>query len=219
MNSQLTPITTTTINIQNTSLGVLSLLSFYAPLIITMSIFMSSIFMGVLGKGLYFLFWILIISFIRIFILYNLNAESFTYQIPEQCNVGNILPFHITYSTFILCFTFAYLILPSYILHRQTNMDKTNYILMMFLLSYIIFDIFVKKSVGCININSIGKIIGEIISGLGIGALIAFFTFISPIRDNLFIYSDKSTYTEISSVPTKQRFKCKVYKNGELVKE
>jgi hypothetical protein len=204
-------------NIKKTSLGVLSFLSFYAPIIITISILITSIFAGVLGKGLYFLFWIMIISFIRIFIMYNLNNKSLSYSISEQCDIGSFLPLSTpTYSTFILTFTFAYLMLPSYILQKQTKTDTINYILMLFLLSYITLDILVKLSLGCINRNSMSTLIGEILGGIGLGSLISSITYNSAIRSNLFI-SELTNNKEICSMPSKQKFKCSVYKNGELV--
>jgi hypothetical protein len=208
---------TNTNNIKKTSIGIFSFLSFYAPLIITISILITSIFGGVLGKGLYFLFWILVISFTRIFIIYIFNNKSISYIVPEQCNVGNFLPLSTpTYSTFILTFTLAYLILPTYILQKQTKTDTINYILMLFLLSYIVLDILVKLTLGCINSNSTSTLIGEILGGLGLGSLISSLTYNSPIRSNLFI-NELTNNKQICSMPSKQKFKCSVYKNGELV--
>lgn len=204
-------------NIKTASLGVLSFLSFYAPLIITIGIFITSIFVSSLGKGLYFLFWILIISFIRIFVMYNINDQTLVYDVPPQCNVGSFLPFSTpTYSTFILTFTLAYLMLPSYILQKQTKTDTINYVLMLFLISYIVLDILVKLTLGCINRLYIGTLIGEILGGIGLGSLISSITYNSAIRSNLFI-SELTNNKEVCSMPSKQKFKCSVYKNGTLV--
>jgi hypothetical protein len=202
-------------DIKNNSLGVLTFLSFYAPLIITISILLTSIFTTSLGKGLYFLFWVLVISFFRMLILYNFNDRTLNVDILEACNVGGILPFSTpTYSTFILSFTLAYLLLPTYLLQRQTNIDTVNYILMLFLVSYITLDIFVKSSIGCITKGS--TVISELLGGIGLGSLISLITYFSSIKNNLFI-TELTNNNEICSMPSKQRFKCRVYQNGELV--
>jgi hypothetical protein len=206
-------------NVKKTSLGVFTFLSFYAPLIITVSILVTSIFAGVLGKGLYFLFWIFIISFIRIFIIYLFNGKSISIAIPEQCMVSSPLPLSTpTYSTFILTFTLAYLMLPSIMLQKQTKVDTINYVLLMFLLSYIVLDLLVKQNLGCIgmNRNSMSAILSEVLGGLGLGSFISALTYNSGIRSNLFI-TELTKNKEICSMPSKQKFKCSVYKNGELV--
>jgi hypothetical protein len=204
-------------DVKKTTLGIFSFLSFYAPLIISISILVTSIFAGVLGKGLYFLFWILIISFIRIFVMYNLNNKSLLYSVTEQCNIGSYLPLSTpTYSTFILTFTLAYLLLPSIIIQKQTKIDTINYIFMIFLLSYIVLDILVKVTLGCINRNSTSTLIGEILGGIGLGSLVSSLTYNSGIRSYLFV-NELTNNNEVCSMPSKQKFKCSVYKNGELV--
>jgi hypothetical protein len=202
---------------KNTSLGILSFLSLYAPLIIIISLLVSSIFAGALAKGMYFLFWIFIISLFRIYIMYILNNNTFSFIVPEKCFISSPLPFTTpTYSTFILTFTFIYILLPSILLQKQTKIDTTNYVLIMFLLFYIIFDLMVKYTLGCINRNSFGTIISETLGGIGLGSMISFATYNSGIRNNLFL-TELTKNNEICMMPSKQKFKCSVYKNGELV--
>ena len=92
--------------------------------------------------------------------------------------------------------------------------QNVNYGVLLFFISYIIFDILIKMKNKCI---SSGKILfGEIVSGLGLGALISSLLFGSPLRSSLFV-NDVSSNKEVCNMPSKQQFKCAVYKNGELI--
>ena len=191
------------------SSGLITSLAFFSPIIITTSILIFSLFIGSLGKGLFFIFWILIVTGFRIFILWLLKSNSLTSFDNSICNLGSFLPYdNATYSLFILCFTFFYITVPMYI------NQNVNYGVLLFFISYIIFDILIKMKNKCI---SSGKILfGEIVSGLGLGALISSLLFGSPLRSSLFV-NDVSSNKEVCNMPSKQQFKCAVYKNGELI--
>jgi hypothetical protein len=86
----------------------------------------------------------------------------------------------------------------------------------MFFAFYIIFDIAVKKSLNCIqNILSF-SFFGDLLGGILLGVLISGGLMMTSLKNNLFInelISDK----KVCSVPANQKFKCSVYKNGQLV--
>jgi hypothetical protein len=203
-------------NFKDVSLGILSTLSFYAPLIITISVFISSIFTSSLSKGLYYLFWIFVITMIRILIMYYTNS-NILYSIPEHCKVGSILPYSTpTYSTFILSFTLFYLLIPMIMISNKLKIDAINYIVVFFLITYIVADILIKNTLGCLGRTFMGTTIGEILGGITLGSLISSITFATSLRNMLFI-SGTSSNREICNMPSKQQFKCRVFKNGELV--
>lgn len=72
----------------------------------------------------------------------------------------------------------------------------------------------VKITNGCIS--SSVNIIGEVVAGGGLGAAISSLIYSSPISNYLFT-NEVSSNKEVCSMPSKQTFKCSVYKNGELL--
>jgi hypothetical protein len=204
------------------SIGLLSSLSIFSPIIISCSILIFSLFAMVIGKGLFYIFWLLVVTGIRIAILSiidlnNKNTELITKNIVNPiCNTFNFLPYDNTfYSTFVLCFTFFYFTTQMYI----TN--NINYLIVIFFISYILFDIGIKIINSCVNfsttvVNSFGNLFGNIIGGSGLGVAISYMIYYSPMNNYLFM-NELHTNKEICSMPSKQKFKCAVYKNGELI--
>jgi hypothetical protein len=198
-------------NMTNLSKNVALALSFYSPVIISTSMLIFSIFSGALGKGLFFIFWLLVVTAVRIFILWMIpsNTASVSQNKNPICAMGSFLPYdNGTYSTFILCFSFLYFTMPMYIA------NNINYMVILFFLVYILFDIFIKLTHKCVS--SATLLFGDIVSGAGLSALIASLIYTSPIRSYLFI-NEISSNKEVCTMPSKQKFKCAVYKNGELV--
>ena len=98
-------------NMTNLSKNVALALSFYSPVIISTSMLIFSIFSGALGKGLFFIFWLLVVTAVRIFILWIIpsNTAAVSQNKNPICAMGSFLPYdNGTYSTFILCFSFLY---------------------------------------------------------------------------------------------------------------
>ena len=169
-----------------------------------------SIFSLSVGKGIFYIYWLLVVTFIRIAILWVIPGTNPnpTYQ-NEICSSANFLPYdNTTYSLFVLSFTFFYFTVPMFI------SNNINYFVVIFFISYIIFDILIKMSLSCIK-SSI-NLFGEIIGGGGLGAAIAALIYSSSINNYLFT-NEISSNKQTCSMPSKQSFKCSVYKNGELV--
>jgi len=192
------------------SIDLVNALSFFSPIIITCSVLIFSIFSLAVGKGLFYLFWLLVATALRIAILWGVpgNNPNPKHKNP-MCNTGNFLPYdNSTYSTFVLCFTFFYFALPMYI------SNNNNYVIIIFFIAYISFDILIKLSNLCIN--SSVSLFGDIVGGGGLGAAISAIIYNSPISNYLFV-NETSSNKETCSQPTKQTFRCSVYKNGELI--
>lgn len=192
------------------SIGLVNTLSFFSPIIISCSILIFSIFSLAVGKGLFYIYWLLVATFVRIGILWLIpGTNPKPSYANEVCSSGNFLPYdNTTYSLFVLAFTFFYFTAPMYI----TN--NINYLVIIFFITYIVFDILIKMTNGCFT-SSI-NIFGDIVGGGGLGALVSALVFSSPISNYLFI-NELSSNKETCSMPSKQTFKCSVYKNGELI--
>ena len=81
---------------------------------------------------------------------------------------------------------------------------------------YMLLDLSVKKQIGCLTkITNVG-IVGNFFSGVLLGAGLSALIYSSPIRNLLFV-NELSGNKEVCSMPSQQQFKCRVYKNGELV--
>lgn len=73
-----------------------------------------------------------------------------------------------------------------------------------------------KKQMGCTeNITFIG-ILGNFFSGTLLGSGISALLYTSPIKNLLYV-GEINSNKEVCSMPSQQKFKCRVYKNGELV--
>lgn len=206
------------LKINDNAMVTLYSLSFYSPIIVTIGVFMFSIFSGRIGGGLFYIFCLFIITAIRSLIIFiSSDPSSGSMDIPNICNTGSFLPYtNLTYSTFILTFSLFYFLTPMIIISSKNKTDIINYSVLMFFISYIFFDIFVKKSLNCISSFFSMNLFSDLVGGIGLGALISGLLFISPLKKNLFINNGTGD-NEVCSMPSKQKFKCSVYKNGELV--
>ena len=81
---------------------------------------------------------------------------------------------------------------------------------------YIFLDLSMKKQMGCTkNITNVG-IAGNFFSGTLLGAGLSALLYTTSIKNLLYI-SEVNSDNEVCSMPSQQKFKCRVYKNGELV--
>ena len=196
-------------------------LSFYSPIIICVSIVVVSMFTSSIGKAFAFFVCIAIITFIRIIVFKGLNStQGFEpTQIPSICLTGLselFIPQDITYSTFILTFTMMYFITPMIMISKQNNMNFINYRILAFFLAYIALDLFVKNQLNCVQLFS-SLVIGNILSGLFLGAVISgIIMYGSTLKSYLYI-NEINTNKEACSRPSKQQFKCRVFKDGTLI--
>jgi hypothetical protein len=202
-------------NNNNITLNVFSALSFYSPLILMMSILLFSIFSSAVFKGLFYIFCLFWTSVLRgLFIKYVFGVED--ELVPNNiCNSGVFLPTtNYTFSTFILVLSLTYFVMPMIVIGKQNDTNTVNYMVLMFFLTYICYDIGIKKLYGCIDFTS--QLIGDIFSALALGAIIVM-TLISTGNTSLLFINELTSNKEVCSRPSKQQFKCSLYKNGEIV--
>lgn len=205
----------------NSSMNIFYSLSFYSPIIICVSIVVFSMFTGTMEKVGFFFLWIFVITFIRIIVFKGLfsSNEPLT-KLPDVCLTGLtelFIPQDVTYSTYILTFTMMYFITPMIMVSKQNNINAVNYGVIAFFIAYIALDIIVKNTLSCVPGIVSKVVIGNVISGLSLGAVIAgLIMYGTNLKSYLYI-NEVNTNKEVCSMPSKQQFRCSVYKDGTLV--
>lgn len=197
--------------------GLFKSLSLYLPLILLSSLLIFSIMSSTLQKFLFYVVIILFIIMLRL-IVYKFS-KPIEVELPADCSVGLIhtfIPQDVLFGTYLLSFTLFYFLTPMILLTIDSNTDSINYIIILFFMCYIFLDLSMKKQMGCTKyITNVG-IAGNFFSGTLLGSGISALMYTSPIRNLLYV-GEVNSDKEVCSMPSQQKFKCRVYKNGELV--
>jgi hypothetical protein len=187
---------------------ILLFLSFFSPTIISISVLLLSIFSASTGKGVFFIFWVMFFTMIRIAVMWGAGAASSAHDANSVCNLSNVLPYdNASYSLYIMTFTAMYFILPMFM------SNNPNYVALAFFVAYVVLDIAVKTKYKCVSPT---ELITTFIAGGALGSFVASMVYLSPVKSYLFINETGSNKVSCS-MPSKQQFKCTVYKNGEIV--
>lgn len=195
--------------IELTMSNVLQFFSFISPTLLVFFMFMSSLFNQNL-KGLIYLAGLLLASLLNIFFMNMIGSgrdenEAFScsiFDIPHVSQYNSPYP-----SSLIIAFTVAYLILPM----KYNN--QMNYAVLGFLLVLLGIDILTKVQNKCTTYA--GSILGGLV-GFLLGTIWYIF-FHGAGFDSLLYFDELRSDNVVCSKPTKQTFKCSVYKNGELI--
>lgn len=202
----------------NGFMNVINSLSFYSPIIICVGIVFFSMLTSSMIKAFAFFVCIFIITFIRIIVIKFIGISDDL--IPDRCLTGLsqiFIPKDVTYSTYLLTFTMMYFIAPMMMVSIQNNVNVMNYGVLAFFISYIALDLGVKNSLDCIPGIFSKLVLGNILSGMFLGTFISgLVMYGSNLKSYLFI-NEINTNKEVCSMPSKQQFKCKVFRDGTLV--
>ena len=189
--------------------NLLQFFSFISPTLLVFFMFMMSLFNQNL-KGLVYIAGLLIASVINIIFMNIIGSgrddnESFS---CSMFDIPNVSQFNSPYPTsLIIAFTLAYLSLP-----MKYN-KQMNYIVLIFLLGLLGIDVLTKVQNRCTTYA--GSILGALV-GFLLGS-IWYVLFFSLGYSSLLYFDELRSDNVQCSMPTKQTFKCSVYKNGELV--
>ena len=205
-----------------TGISAFAALSFYSPLILMISILLFSIFSSATYKGLFYIFCLFCASALRFAALYVTKGDAIfeTNTNPlnlngSLCNTGVFFPTtNYTFSTFILVLSLTYFVMPMIVISKQNKTNTINYMVILFFVSYICYDIGMKKFYGCIDLSS--QLLAEIFSALMIGIIVVM-TLISTGNTSILFKNELTSNKEVCTRPSKQQFKCSLYKNGEIV--
>jgi hypothetical protein len=130
------------------------ILSFYAPIIVIFGVFILSVFSATVSKAFIFVFWLFVATGLRQLLSKITGSADKTISGDNICKTaafGSLMPnTNLTYSTYILTFTLFYFVFPMILVNNDNNSDMFNYRILLFFLAYIIADLLIKKSKGCL---------------------------------------------------------------------
>ena len=192
-----------------------NMLKFFAaisPILLAFCLVMLSIFNSDI-KGMVYLGGVLIASLINLFILNTLKVKSQT-LIPPSCNLIDF-PFNLNeyvspaFNSMFIAFTLAYLYLP------MQYISGINFPVLMFITGLLVLDGGTKIMGGCTTFSGValGSLVGFVLG------IIWFVLFYSTGHEDLLFFNVESSNNVICSRPKQQTFKCRLYKNGELIGE
>jgi hypothetical protein len=206
----------------NPIVRLFKVVSLYLPIILVFSLLIVSMLSGSLQKFTFYTFAMLpLIIFLRIIVfrMSGANIPNNDPPLPVACSEGLINTFNpedILFGTYLLSFTLFYFLTPMILLTIDSDVDSINYLVILFFMCYIFLDLAMKKQMGCLaKITTVG-IVGNFFSGTLLGSGLSALIYSSPVRNLLFV-NELNSNKEVCTVPNKQQFKCRVYKNGELV--
>jgi hypothetical protein len=195
--------------------NIYTFFSSLSPLYISAYLLISSISNGDIGKAGMFFAGIVLVMFLNSVIAVTLGDKAKFENTPGsskfklECNFVN-LPYSSDYmlpnlNSTLLAFIFTYIIMP-----MQTY-NSYNVVLLS------IIGVFFGINAVSKTLNGCTTLVGVLISSV-VGFIIGFSWYSIVIASNpklLFFSSDGGE--PICSRPSKQTFKCKVYKNGEVI--
>jgi len=192
-------------NLQNITNNYNDIIVGYSPILLTFSIIIITAFSQT-TQGLTFIGFFLLWSFIRILFLKLQNPNQTT---TNKCvNFKYIQAFdNDGFSIFYITYLYGYLTGPMFI-----PIIPMNTILITVLGAYMLYIIIYSMTSGC---TSIFYVIFNIFYGIGAVAATIAIIRSSKIESELFLQVGVSDAVKCS-MPSKQSFKCSVYKNGEL---
>lgn len=181
--------------------------SFFSPIILASSIAsLSFIFQNF--KGLIYLGFLIGSCVIRSFI-YMFSGTIPTVNDSTICSSIQYSKYgNPTFSAFVFAFTIMYLAFPMF------SNSEVNYWVFISLIAYFLIDIFIKLYKNCIL--KISDLFLNILSGAALSALIVSLMYAGGSGQYLF-FNEVSSNKEMCYQPSKQTFKCQMYKNGELI--
>ena len=192
-----------------------NLMQFFAaisPILLAFCLVMISIFNSDI-KGMVYLGGILIASLINLLILNSLKIKS-DKIIPPYCNLIEF-PFNLNeyispaFNSMFIAFTLAYLYMP------MQYVSGINYPVLIFITSLLVLDAGTKISGGCTTFG--GVMLGSLV-GFVLG-LLWFIAFYSTGHEDLLFFNSEPSNNVICSRPKKQTFRCKIFRNGEVIGE
>jgi hypothetical protein len=191
--------------------NIFQFLSGISPFLLGFFLVMSSVFNQNV-KGIIYLAGVILASMINILLMNLIGQKSFP-QESLSCNLID-LPFGSSMynspalTSVFIGFTIAYLFLP------MNHHNEMNYILLISLFALFVIDGVTKVINYCTNVS--GIVLGGLIGGL-LGSVWYSIFHISG-NDSLLFFDEMISNKVVCKKPSKQKFKCSVYKNGELVK-
>lgn len=191
--------------------NILELTSALSPLLVTFLLVMISLFNQNV-KGLIYLAGILVTSIVNLIAGFTFGQQKYS-DASIMCDfIG--LPYLTNFnvpssSAMFHAFTLAYLLFPMY------DTKQVNVLLIAVLSLFLVLDAISKVKNRCTN--NMGVALGALLGALMGYCWYAIFKYTD--NETLLYYNDLQSNNVQCSRPSKQTFKCRVYKNGELISE
>ena len=196
----------------------------YSPLIVIIGVWLVTIFSNELLKGITFLFLLIFALVLRMVALKfpsnsapvspessALTASALTLSdgSPKKCSMETgIHGDNETLGAYVISYTMWYICLPMFVI------DDINWWLFSFFLLTLVANLLINKK--CIA-KCVSSVVTNVIASglLGVMFSLGVYTY----ANSLSLINESSSSAEVCGKPSKQTFKCKVFKNGAVVAE
>ena len=188
-------------------LTIVEFLVFYAPIILAMIVFITPTFKMEM-TGIVYLALLIIVCLARSWMYSYRNIDPYKYD-GDVCTMVKYSSFgNNSISIFVIAYTLAYICTPMF------YNNSINYVVLSLLLFYLVLTISIFSYHKCIK--NMGEMVTSLVTGLLMGVLIPVFFYLGNGSRYLF-FNNLSSDKDVCSMPSKQTFKCNVYKNGQLI--
>jgi small-conductance mechanosensitive channel len=184
------------------------LMAFYSPIIVAIGIVaMSFAFQS--PKGFIFLVCILVMAIFRNVLLGMFQSDLIQPKKNDICTVIQFSQYgNTTFTMFFIAFSAVYICSPMFF------NNQINYWIFAGFIFYYILDVGIRSKLSCVT--RFTEVFFNTLLGAVAGFIPVAIMYMSNNQKYLFFNETAST-KDICSMPTKQTFKCSVYKNGELI--
>lgn len=194
-----------------TFLNFIDLLAYFGPYLVVLIFSILGIINNTPMKSVSYIGTLLMTLGLIVFLQQNVFKQDNFGQRNPLCDLWRIPFINNNYntpsiSTFVLVFSLMYALVPMMIT------GETNIPIIMLLISVICIDTFFKITKNCIS--AISGIISSVL-GIFIGGFVAFM--FASSQPNIMYFTGTVSNKVSCSKPSKNKFKCSVYKNGKLV--
>jgi hypothetical protein len=160
-------------------------------------------------KGFGFLLWLIVFSWLRSLLLEITGAPPLESKTNDVCDMVQYSKYgNSTFSMFFIAFSLVYLCTPM-ILNSQIN-----YWILSAFIFYFLLDAGIRYYSGCID--KMADVFINTVIGLASG-IVSVMTLYMMNKQEFLFFNEMSSTKDVCSMPSKQTFKCNVYKNGELI--
>ena len=190
-------------------MNIVVFLSFFSPIILATSIAgMSFIFQNF--KGLIYLGFLIGCCVVRGYIYMISGAAPIVNDRTICTSIQYSKYGNPTFSAFVFAFTIMYLSFPMF------SNGSVNYWVFISLITYFFIDIFIKIYKNCII--KMGDLFLNVLLGAASAALIVTLMYAGG-SDKYLFFNEVSSDKEMCYQPSKQTFRCKMFRDGQMISE
>lgn len=190
-------------------MNIVVFLSFFSPIILATSITgMSFVFQNF--KGLIYLGFLIGCCLVRNYVYMMAGANPIVNDGTICTSIQYSKYGNPTFSAFVFAFTIMYLSIPMF------SNGSVNYFVFVSLLIYFFTDIFIKIYKKCVI--QTGDLFLNVLLGTASAALIVTLMYTGGSGKYLF-FNEVSSNKEMCYQPSKQTFRCSLFKDGTLISE